>query len=406
MKQDPHEFTLEDILNATGSHKTVKPVENTSQGEVLTKAEREFETTRILAIQDELFGDGPEVPVTEHRERVTVEPIREETPAVPEENTSPIEYTQESIYTEPTLPQPTEELRIEDTQSSLPEIESTQAIQVQDEVEEPVPPAPKRTKQPTKKKKRRLSKLGMLLMRLLLIGSIALAAFSGWKIYSGLKAYREGNRTYEDLVEYTQAGDRNGQAADEGIDFNALKEINPDFVGWLSLEGTVINYPVVQGQDNAYYLEHLFNGDVNHMGCIFLHYGNNPNMTDKNTWMFAHHTNNGSMFYTLESYKSQSFYDEHPEFLYQTPNGNYLIEPVAGMVVSGDEFSIETFMPTEEYVYSSDDFMEWVNFFVSNSTFRSRTSITDKDQIVTMVTCTDDYHNARYALISKLTKLD
>lgn len=374
-----HEFTLEDILASTGTYSR-KQLNPEPEKDVLSKEEVQFETTRIMNLQDHLFEE-----TNDH-----FSPVNEE--VVPEETI---------VYEQP-LPI----VKETPTPSYEDELENTQTITVQDDDEVTMPEPPRRTKT-TVKKRKKLSKAGLMLMRLILIASLGVAAFSGWKIYTGLKAYREGNRTYEDLqVEYTKAGDTSGSGAEDGINFAALEKINPDFIGWLKLDGTVINYPVVQGTDNYHYLEHLFNGDVNHMGCIFMHYGNNPNMTDKNTWIFAHHTNNGSMFYTLESYKNQSFYNDHPVFTYDTPNGSYLMEPIAGTVLSGDDFSIETFMPSAEYTYNSDDFKEWVQFFLDRSTFKSNTSFDVNDQIVTMVTCTDDYQNARYALICKLTKVN
>ncbi|MBP3890622.1 MAG: class B sortase [Solobacterium sp.] len=356
-EQEKHEFTLDDILASTGTFKK-QEVKKEAKEEAL---EEKTESVVSSSVQPQ---------------EVVSEPVEVQ------ENVDEVE--KENLFNR--------------------DLENTQTIQVQDEVEEVTPPpTPKRTA--TAKKKKKLSKVGLLVMRGILVLSLGVAAFSGWKLYTGLKAYREGNQTYDNLVEYTQAGDTSGGSVEAAIDFEALKRINPDFVGWLKLDGTIINYPVVQGADNAYYLEHLFNGDVNHMGCIFMHYGNNKDMTDKNTWIFAHHTNNGSMFYTLENYKSQSFYDEHPQFTFETPDALYLIEPVAGTVLSGDEFGIETFMPSENYTYNSQEFMDWVQFFVNQSTFKSNITIQESDQIVTMVTCTDDYHNARYALISRLTKV-
>lgn len=277
------------------------------------------------------------------------------------------------------------------------DLERTQMIQVQDdEPEEKVVPT---VKKPTKKK-RKLSKVGVRLIELLLVVAIGVALFAGWKIYSGLKAYRDGDATYAELIEYTKAGDTSGQAEDDSVNFKTLVEINDDVVGWIRLDDTKINYPVVQGTDNDYYLNHLYNHNVNWMGSVFFDYRNKNDFSDKNTAIYAHHTNNGSMFYTLESYKSQEFFNEHNVFTFFHVNGKkYEFYPIAGLVISADE----PFMQLE--FESNQEFMDYVAGFRNRSTFVSPVTLVESDHIVTMVTCTDDFTNARYALFCKIQEV-
>ena len=274
------------------------------------------------------------------------------------------------------------------------DLEKTQMIQVQDDG--PVEEKPKKVV----RKRKKLSKVGVFLIELLLFIAIGVAAYSGWKIYSGLKAYREGNQTYEQLVEYTKAGDTSGVGVDDGVDFTSLKEINEDVIGWIGLDGTIINYPVVQGSDNEYYLNHLYNRNVNWMGSVFFDYRNRNDFGDRNTAIYAHHTNNGSMFYTLESYKSQKFYDEHPSFTFFHVNGKrYEFQPFCGLVLNAD-------VPFMQLEFSDDEeFMNYIGEFTPNSTFVSPVTVGPEDHIVTLVTCTDDFTNARYALFCKLVEV-
>ena len=96
-------------------------------------------------------------------------------------------------------------------------------------------------------------------------------------------------------------------------DYDVLRLENSEFYAWLYSEGTVINYPVTRGEDNRYYLNHLFNKKRNSMGTLFVDAGNAPDFADRNTIIYGHHMKNGSMFASLVGYKKQSYYDEHPD---------------------------------------------------------------------------------------------
>lgn len=251
-----------------------------------------------------------------------------------------------------------------------------------------------------KKKQKKLTKGGVFFFRFLLLVCIGVACFSGYHLFTGIYEYRKGSQAYQELY-YSQAGDTSGAGVEDNrVNFESLARINPDIVGWLYLPDSSINYPIVQGRDNEYYLEHLFNGTTNHMGCIFVDYRNTPKFVDKNTAMYAHHMRNGSMFADLEKYKNPSYYGTHKTFWMQTPDGDYIIEPFAGVLLSGGDAFMQLMFNSDE------DFIEYVWMFLERSTFQSDIEIQPTDQIITMVTCSYDFENGRYALLGKLTKMD
>ena len=258
-----------------------------------------------------------------------------------------------------------------------------------------------------KKKKKRLTKLGRWFLRLVLVVSIAVAGYSGFQLYKGIKDYRDSENAYQNLAQNTEGQTEETIVTDQGerhnftkANFVALAEINPDVVGWLSLEDTVINYPIVQGSDNEYYLHHLFTKEYNNTGCIFMDVDNAKDFSDLNTVLYAHHMRNGSMFAELEGYRDQEYYDTHRELVLQTPSGNYLVEPFAGLLTDGYSDYIQIGFQ------DSDSFLSYVNQMRSQSTFQSDVTITAEDRILTMSTCRYDVDNGRYAVFAKLTKLD
>ncbi|HWR24417.1 MAG TPA: class B sortase [Feifaniaceae bacterium] len=185
-------------------------------------------------------------------------------------------------------------------------------------------------------------------------------------------------------------------------DYEALLLANGDFCAWLYCEGTVINYPVVQGGDNRYYLSHLFNGQRNKMGTLFVDASNAPGFSDQNTIIYGHHMKNGSMFASLVGYKKQAYYDEHPELLLLTPSAAYRAELFAGYIIQG-------YATNDVYKKSFDTEAQFLSFLGAartNSDFVSDVEVTAEDRIITFSTCTYEYDDSRYVVLGKLVRIE
>lgn len=180
------------------------------------------------------------------------------------------------------------------------------------------------------------------------------------------------------------------------VDFDALRNINPDISAWLICEDTPIHYPIVQGQDNAYYLNHLFDGTENKAGCLFIDIGNTPNFTDKNTVIYGHNMKDGSMFHALTEYTDKAYYDAHPRMLLLTPEGNYILELFAGYVADADSGAWKPDFANDA------EFMDWIGSAREKSTFSSNVDVTTSDRVVTLSTCAYDFEDARCVVLGKL----
>ena len=245
------------------------------------------------------------------------------------------------------------------------------------------------------------------------IGMIGMIAF-GVVIVIGVMllvqsstAYAKGDASYDGLREQMQAGiegntaanDTQGSAVARGIPAECLAALgaeNPDFCAWLWQEGTAIDYPVVLGGDNEYYLNHLFDGEKNKLGCLFMDCRNKGDFSDKNTVIYGHNMKNGSMFHSLTDYKDPVVYATRPTMTIYTPDETYMLELFAGAVVSGDAPSVKINFESEEA------FMAYVDALKANSTFDSHVEVTPEDRLVTLCTCSYEYDNARYVLAGKL----
>ena len=252
-----------------------------------------------------------------------------------------------------------------------------------------------------------------LLFGILAAVFLILMAFSTWKIWGIKAAYRKGDDSYEEISSMVSLPQElpipqpvadtptqtEAPAEDEllwpTVDFTALREINPDIVAWIYIEGTNISYPIVQGEDNSYYLKHLFSGEWNASGCIFLDTRNDAGFTDQNSVLYGHNMRNGAMFSALESYKQQAFFDEHPAGLLVTPDRNYKIAFFSGYVASSQDDAWKT-------NFTDAEFETWIERTVSRSCFSSETTPDAADHILTLSTCTYEFEGARFVLVGVL----
>ena len=130
-----------------------------------------------------------------------------------------------------------------------------------------------------------------------------------YEIWSGYhKAENEYDKLRKYVVESEPKSDEENESEKQenekleqalSVDFEELKRINPDIVAWIRIEAAGIDYPVVQGKDNEYYLHHTFKGEENIAGSIFMDYRNTPDFSDENTIIYGHNMRDGSMFAAL-----------------------------------------------------------------------------------------------------------
>lgn len=222
--------------------------------------------------------------------------------------------------------------------------------------------------------------------------------FSAFQIYQKLKEYEEGSSVYTDAKQYVSIEEPEGGSGEPEdnwpvVDFSALAETNSDIVAWIYIEGTEINYPIVQGTDNQYYLKHLFNNKWNSSGCIFLDSRNKSDFSNRHSIIYGHHMKNGTMFSGLTDYKEQEFYNAHPDILLMTSKQNIRVELFAGYVadVKDDAWKINFGSDTE--------FNEWLSEAKERSCFESKIAPVVTDRIVTFSTCSYEFKNARFVLL-------
>ena len=190
----------------------------------------------------------------------------------------------------------------------------------------------------------------------------------------------------EELVEYI-------------IDFDSLKEKNPDTVAYLKVNNTNIDYLVVQGSNNSYYLNHNFNREYSSAGWVFADYRNNFDGNDKNIVVYGHSMLNGSMFGTLKNVlKSDWYNDEDNKYItFVTESGIYKYEVFSIYSVKAEDYYIKT-------KFNSDsDYSKFLKTIKNRSINDFNVSLNESDQILTLSTCSKG-GTYRIVLHAKLVK--
>ena len=180
------------------------------------------------------------------------------------------------------------------------------------------------------------------------------------------------------------------------IEPDRLSAMNEDFEFWLYSPGSPIDYPVVQAEDNKYYLHRLFNGEYNSAGTLFIDYRNLPNMQDPNTLVYGHHMRNDSMFGSLDWYEDQTYFESHPYMLAVEEDEIYIIELFSGYTTSKNDECYDIAISDEE------DMAAFVETAMKKSDFVCSPDIFADDRLITLSTCAYAFENARYIVIGRL----
>lgn len=176
------------------------------------------------------------------------------------------------------------------------------------------------------------------------------------------------------------------------MDFSALRQQNPDVLGWILIPGTRVSYPVVQGTDNSYYLDHTWRGGKNSVGAIFMDYRNSGDLSDFNTIIYGHRMNNRSMFGTLSQYKSRSYWQAHPYVYLTDDSGTHRYEIFAAGEVSVD---------SDVYrlgLRSNSGRQSFLDSCLSLSALNTGVTPHVYDKVLTLSTCTGNGHATRWVV--------
>lgn len=176
------------------------------------------------------------------------------------------------------------------------------------------------------------------------------------------------------------------------MDFRALREVNEDVFGWIHIPYTQLSYPMVQGEDNEFYLDHTWEKTYSSVGSIFLEQYCSRDLSDFNTILYGHRMQDGSMFASLRFYNDINYWKKNPWVYVWDENGGYIYE-----IFSAYEAGLTD--PTYMIGFANDaQKQEFLDFCISKSVIDIGITPTINDRILTLSTCTGRGHETRWVV--------
>lgn len=193
------------------------------------------------------------------------------------------------------------------------------------------------------------------------------------------------------------------QETERMLQVKNLQTENEDIVGWLEIENTKINYPVLQGTDNEYYMNHNYKKEKSKNGSIFLNKDYDWSIPSTNLLIYGHNMQNGEMFEELLKYKDEKFYQEHPIIRFTTDKEDACYEIIA-------VFQSRVYYQSEKNVFryyyfihaeTQEEYQSFIENAKQASLYEIEATAEYGDQLMTLSTCSYHTKDGRFAVVAR-----
>ncbi|NLB91293.1 MAG: class B sortase [Clostridiales bacterium] len=247
------------------------------------------------------------------------------------------------------------------------------------------------------KRKRKLG-FGRRLVRLvddtinfvLFMGLLVMLGFGSYALWDSKQVFAQANVSNYQEFKPTQG--------EESLSYLELKALNPDVFGWLTVYGTNIDYPMVQGEDNMYYVSYDVKKNYCISGSIFLDYMNQRDFSDFNSVFYGHHMAEAAMFGDIGLFTDEDYFDERPYGNLYYDGKNHGIEFFA--FLETDAYNQEVFATPVEGEKKQQEYID--NLWEIAMYKRDEIEVTIEDRLVLLSTCTSTSTNGRHLLVGKV----
>lgn len=237
-------------------------------------------------------------------------------------------------------------------------------------------------------KKKRMTYTALMLI------CIIVFLFALYKVIGIIIQYKNIDDYYKNAKDDFMIQDKGVLAA---IDFQRLRGINEDVIGWIYIHDTDISYPILQGKSNDYYLFRNYEKDYLVAGSIFMDASNKSDFGDDHTIVYGHNMHNGAMFGTLDKFTKEEFRDEHPYVYILLPDGKwYKYEIFSSYIADVEDGTFDVFSENKE------EYDKYLKLCKDENIYSNTQMPAEGERILTLSTCTEDSDDyRRYVLQAK-----
>ena len=282
-------------------------------------------------------------------------------------------------------------------------------------------------KKPQKTKSKKVKTKKDTVLNILLVVFIVTFLVSGGYLgmyYYNIHKAQKSFDSLKDMIKDVPGGDTlsktNGTETDASeisyVDINGVRvqekfadlyTANSDFIGWLTIPGTEIDYPVMHTPiDEEFYLHKDFNKEKSSSGTLFLSAKSNAIIPTDNVVIYGHNMKAGTMFHDLLKFETEDYYKEHKTFRFDTIEGNYEYEVIAAFrtEIKGEDNTFKYY----DFVSAKDkeEFDEYVEKVKSKTPYTIDTTAEYGDKLVTLSTCAYHANEGRYVVVAKRKEVE
>lgn len=225
---------------------------------------------------------------------------------------------------------------------------------------------------------------------------IAVLSYGLYGLYDTYNIYNDSN--VNDIIKYKPISEKVDENTNQ---FEDLINMNKDICGWITIEDTNIDYPLLQGKDNSIYLNKDYKGEYSLLGSIFVDSRNNKNLTDNYSLIYGHSMDGNKMFGKLSSYLKKDYFNNHLTGTVYADNELYDVKIFASVYTN----SFNEIFYNPQNVDSVQNKLNLISYIKTNARqFDNSISFKESDRIIGMSTCSSETTNGRVIVFAKIEK--